>query len=67
MLKKILQRVKGWKTIIVNTALSIVPIMQLAEVKAVIPKEWLPWYALLVVLANMWLRAHTTTPIGKSS
>lgn len=56
---------KGYRTIIVNTALMILPVLDLVEVRDVIPDQWMPWYALGMAVANMWLRAVTTTPVGQ--
>ena len=56
---------KGYKTIIANILFSIVPIVELTEVRDVLPPEWLPWYTLGVVMANLWLRSITTGPVGK--
>ena len=58
---------KGWRTVIFNVLAAIVPILELTELRAVIPAEWLPWYMLGVVLANMALRYVTTTPVGRKS
>lgn len=60
------RRLKGWRTIIVNLMLSVMPILELTELKAVLPEGWLPWYALGIVAANMILRKITTTPMGQS-
>lgn len=57
---------KGWRTIAFNVLAAIVPVLELTELKAVIPAEWLPWYMLGVVLANMFLRYLTTTPVGRA-
>ena len=66
MIKKIAKKTKGWRTIVINTALTITPILELTEVSDVMPENWLPWYALTVALINMALRAVTTSPIGTS-
>lgn len=56
---------KGWRTIFINVLASIVPILELTEVRDVMPDEWLQWYALALVLINMYLRWRTTSPVGK--
>ena len=56
---------RGWRTIVLNALFTIVPILELTEIRDVLPPHWQPWYALAVVLANMWLRYLTTTPVGK--
>jgi hypothetical protein len=56
---------KGYRTIIANVLLSVLPILELAEVRDVMPDDWLPWYALGLALANVALRYITTTPVGQ--
>lgn len=67
---------KGWRTIIVNTIALIPPtidavlpmvaeIAGLPEVQALIPADKLPYYALGLAVANIYLRAITDTPVGK--
>jgi len=55
---------KGFRTIVANILFAVVPVLELTEFRDVLPSEWLPWYALSVVLANMALRVITTTPVG---
>lgn len=62
---RITARLKGWRTIIFNVASAIIPIMELTEVRDVMPDEWMQWYMLAVALGNMYLRARTTSPLGK--
>lgn len=63
-MKWLMHKLKGWKTIAANVVFAIVPIMELTEVRDVIPDAYLPWYSLFVVLANLWLRKVTTTAVG---
>jgi len=56
---------KGWKTVTFNVLAAIVPILELTELKGVVPDEYLPFYGLFVALGNMYLRSITTTPMGK--
>jgi hypothetical protein len=56
---------KGYRTLLINVFMSILPILSLTEFKAIIPTEYMPYYALGMVLANMGLRYLTTTPVGK--
>ena len=55
---------KGSRTFAANALMSILPILSLTEFQDVLPEGFLPWYALGMVLANMLLRAITTTPLG---
>lgn len=61
-----LKRLKGWRTWLVNAALAVLPIVELAEFRDILPDNYVKWYALGVVLVNMWLRKMTTTPLGRS-
>jgi len=58
-------KLKGYRTLLINFALAIMPILQLTEFAAIIPPAWVPWYALIVVLINMWLRTISDTKVGK--
>ena len=56
---------KGYKTIIFNVLATVLPILELTELTAVIPANYLPFYVLAIALGNMCLRSVTTTPLGK--
>lgn len=58
---------KGYKTIVFNLLAAVVPIMELTELKAMVPGDYMPIYLLVVALGNVWLRSITTTPVGKKS
>lgn len=60
-------KLKGWRTALFNAIAAIVPFLQMTEVANVIPPPWLPWYALAIAMANIYLRKQTTTPMGVSS
>ena len=60
-----MNRLKGWRTIAANMLLAVLPVLELTELAAVLPPDWLPWYALVVALVNMWLRSITTSPLGR--
>lgn len=64
-MKWLSNKLKGWRTVIVNVLLAVVPVLELAELRDVIPDAYLPWYSLGVVLLNLYLRKITTTPIGQ--
>ena len=57
---------KGWRTLAANALAMVVPVLELTELRDVMPDNWLPWYALGLALANMGLRWITTTPVGVS-
>jgi hypothetical protein len=56
---------KGWKTVTFNVLAAIVPILELTEMKGIVPEEYLPFYALAVAMGNVYLRSITSTPMGK--
>ena len=56
---------KGWKTVAFNVLAAVVPILELTELKGLVPADYLPFYALSVALGNVYLRSITTTAIGK--
>jgi|TARA_R110002095_G_C4229120_1_gene237842 hypothetical protein len=56
---------KGWKTVVFNVLAAIVPLLELTEFKGLVPAEYLPYYALVVALCNVYLRSITTSAIGK--
>lgn len=58
------EKLHGWKTIIVNGLLAIVPLLDMTEFRDVIPASYLAYYSLFVVLANVWLRHVTTGPVA---
>lgn len=70
-------RLKGYRTMIFNGVAAllagliaalpvIVEVLAMPELAQLIPRDWAPWYALGLALANLWLRAVTTTPVGRS-
>jgi hypothetical protein len=56
---------KGWKTVTFNVLAAIVPILELTEMKGIVPEEYLPFYALAVAMGNVYLRSITSTPMDK--
>jgi hypothetical protein len=69
-------RLKGYRTLIFNTiagtlaALEValphlVDVLGLPELRGILPQGWLPYYALALCILNIWLRAITTTPMGR--
>ena len=67
---------KGYRTIIFNAGAAlvaaimaalpiIVQVLSMPELAAIIPRAWMPYFGLAVALGNIWLRAITTTPVGR--
>lgn len=58
---------KGYRTIIANILVAVVPILELTEWQDVMPDTWLPWFILGVAVLNLALRYVTTTPVGQKA
>jgi hypothetical protein len=58
-------KLKGYRTILVNTLLTVMPILEMTELLSVLPDGWQNWYAIAMAVINLWLRSITTTPMGK--
>jgi hypothetical protein len=58
-------KLKGYRTIMVNTLLTVMPILEMTELLSVLPDGWQNWYAIAMAVINLWLRSITTTPMGK--
>lgn len=56
---------KGWRTVIANALMALVPVLEMTEVTALLPSEWEGPYMLVMVAANLVLRMLTTTPVGR--
>jgi hypothetical protein len=59
-------RLKGFRTLLVNLLLAIMPIMEMSEVFDILPDNFEAPYAIMIALVNLYLRSITTTPLGKS-
>lgn len=60
------KKLKGYRTVLVNTLLTIMPILEMTELLSVLPDGWQNWYAIAMAVINLWLRSITTTPMGKN-
>lgn len=60
----ILKKLKGFRTILVNICLAIMPILEMNEMMDILPNHYEAPYAVLIALANLYLRSVTTTPVG---
>lgn len=63
---------KGYRTYLFNIAAALIPLVEVLglvlnvpEIRGIIPLEYLPWYSVAVALVNLYLRRITTTPPGK--
>jgi hypothetical protein len=59
------KKLKGYRTVLVNTLLTVMPILEMTELLSVLPDGWQNWYAIAMAVINLWLRSITTTPMGK--
>lgn len=69
------QMFKGWRTWVFNLV-ALIPILiefaaefiltsQEFGLSQFLPDGWQKWYALAIIIVNMYLRKVTTTPLGK--
>ena len=63
---------KGWKTILWNTFVAVVPLLEvlgailnIPEIRGIIPVSYYPIYLIVSTLVNYILRYYTNTSIGK--
>lgn len=66
-------KIKGYRTVLTNTVLSIPLVLDtvgaianIPEIRGIIPPHLVAHYALGLAILNIVLRKFTTTPIGKS-
>ena len=65
-IKKIWNKIKGWKTVIINLIVAVIPILELAQWSDILPKQMTPYYIISVAMLNIAIRAATNTAIGKA-
>jgi len=58
---------KGYKTIAFNLLASVVPLLELTEIKSIVPDDQMPLYLFVVAGVNLLLRYLTNTPVGKKA
>lgn len=58
-------KLKGYRTILVNVLMTVMPVLEMSEILEVMPDGWQNWYAIAMAVINLWLRSITTTPMGK--
>ena len=62
------RKMKGWRTLLVNLALAIAPVLQATGAADLgLTGNWATGYALSITIINFALRFITTTPVGVKS
>lgn len=56
---------KGYRTLLVNALLMIIPLLEMTELHAVLPPDYLPWVLFAAAVGNIVLRLLTDTPVGR--
>ena len=56
---------KGYRTLIANGLSAVIAIAEMQEWTDIIPSEYMPWFAIGLAVANIALRAITTSPVGQ--
>lgn len=59
------KKIKGYRTLLVNALLTVMPILEMSEIIQVLPEGYEAPYAIFIALINLYLRTITTTPMGK--
>lgn len=67
MVKFFRNKLKGYRTLLINALLTIMPILDMSEVLQILPEGYEAPYAIVIAVVNLWLRSITTTPMGKST
>lgn len=65
MIKRYFAKLKGYRTVLINGFLAAMPILEMSEILDVLPEGYEAPYAIAIALMNLYLRAITTTPIGR--
>jgi len=58
-------KLKGYKTILLNGALAILPVLQVVDVAPLMNPKQAAAYGLVVAVSNAILRCYTTTSVFK--
>jgi len=58
---------KGWRTLGLNVAVAGFGVLEGTDWTSILGNERAGWAVTLIAVANMVLRALTTTPIGKNA
>lgn len=57
---------KGFKTVIFNSLVSIMPILEVSGITGVLDGDALKWYVIAMAAANIVLRFMTSTAVGQA-
>ena len=66
MFKNFLAPIKGWRTVMLNVVLALIPLIEEFGLGDYVPDRYMVWYVLAVIALNLAARLMTTTPVGKS-
>ena len=62
-----LERMKGWRTVLFALLLATIGVLEATDWASIVPDGPAKgWVILGIALITAWLRAITTTPIGRS-
>lgn len=65
ILKKIVKKIKGWKTVIFSVLLGILGVVETARWADILPKEKVGIILIVIGIIGVILRAFTTGSIGQ--
>lgn len=57
---------KGYRTVVFNSLIATLALLETTDL-SFIPEGWGRYITLAAAIGNIWLRAITTTPIGKAA
>lgn len=59
-----MDKLKGWRTIIIGAVIAGLGSIQAADIGTVVPAEYAGLVIAAIGVAVMWLRTITSTPVG---
>ena len=61
-----LRRLKGWRTVLFALTVATIGVLEATDWASIVPDgPGKGWWLLAIALITAWLRAITTTPIGR--
>ena len=57
---------KGWRTIIINSAIAVLGVLEAAEWVDILPEHWAGLVLIAVGILNNYLRTITNTKVGQT-